>query len=217
MNSTAVGVVERFTALANEERFRGWPMVGEPRLGPKIDYFGQVLNYELRTPRGIEQYTSILRHFGWSMVFGVTTDNQVITLVQWKPGVNRASWEMPPGGIGKVHPETTSEEILAKTRTVYLNETGFGDGEWSYLGAADVETGKYRGAGPDDHGLPAHMYLATGLVQKADARKPLENEIMETLMVPLNEFWNVIDSGLFREISAVACATLALRRLGVKG
>ena len=76
-----------------------------------------------------------------------------------------------------------------------------------------IETGKYRGAGPEDHGLPAHLFLATGLEKTAEARKPNANEIMANLMVPLEEFEEVIDSGLFVETSAVPCALLALRKL----
>lgn len=210
-----MNAIDRFNQLAADPKFAGWPMVGEPELGPKIPFFGQPMNYKLQTGKGVEDYTSIMRYFGWGVVFGVTEDGQVITLVQWKPGVNRASWELPPGGIGKVPPGASDAELQIATKAAYLKETGYGNGEWSYLGSTDVESGKFRGAGPDDHGLPAHMFLATHLVPKADARSPEANEIMETLMVPLREFREVIDSGRFREISAQLCAMHALRRLGI--
>lgn len=208
-----MSATKKFQVLAGQERFKGWPMVGNPVFGEKIPFFGQTMTYRLRTGNGEEEYTSIIRHFGWAGCFGVTKDNEVVTLVQWKPGVNTASWELPPGGIGRIDPGASREEILATTKSVYLKETGFGNGEWSYLGNSLVETGKYRGAGQNDHGLPAHMFLATGLERIADARQPNRNEIMETLMVPLNEFNEVIDSGLFNEISALTCALLALRKL----
>jgi hypothetical protein len=208
-----MNAIKMFQALAAQERFKGWPMVGTPVFGEKIPFFGQTMTYRLRTGNGEEEYTSIIRHFGWAICFGVTKDNEVVTLIQWKPGVNTASWELPPGGIGRIDPGASQEEILATTKSVYLKETGFGNGEWMYLGNSLVETGKYRGAGQNDHGLPAHMFLATGLERIADARQPNRNEIMETLMVPLNEFNAVIDSGLFNEISALTCALLALRKL----
>lgn len=208
-----MNAIEKFKRLAAAPRFQGWPIVGESQLGPKIDFFGQALNYQLQTPAGVENYTSILRHFGWAVVFGVTADQEVITLCQWKPGVNRASWELPPGGIGKVSPNVTLPMIEDSTYEAYLKETGYSDGTWSYLGHVMIETGKYRGAGPDDHGLPAHLFLIRDLRRIMDARRPAANEIMETIMVPLSEFWDVIDSGLFTETSAVACALLALRRL----
>ncbi len=227
--------VEKFQKLATEERFKGWPLVGEPEVGPKIPFFGGTLNYKLQTGNGVEEYTSILRHFGWAVVFGVVetnrrdipeslrdkdhpwqeVDRHVVTLCQWKPGVNRASWELPPGGIGKVDPKATLEEITEKTKQTYLKETGLGNGNFSYLGHIMIETGKYRGAGPDDHGLQAHLFLATELQQVQDVRKPNPNEIMKTLLVPLDEFPEVLASGLFVEESAVACAYKALVKLGL--
>jgi hypothetical protein len=205
--------IERFAEIAAEPRFRGWPLVGEIEYGPKIQFFGEAIHYRLETGNGIEEYWSLLRHFGWVVVFGVAPENMVPTLVQWKPGVNRASWELAPGGIGRVKPDIAPTELLAKAQEFYLRETGYAGGDWSYLGHTLIETGKFRGAGPDDHGLPAHMYLATGIEKKADARKPNANEVMELLEVSLDEFDGIIDSGLFVETSAHSCALLSLRRL----
>lgn len=213
MQQTAI---ERFRALAEEPRFKGWPLVGEPTEGPKIPYFGSTINYKLKTGNGEEEdYTSIIRSFGWVVVFGVTEVGNVITLCQWKPGVNCASWELPPGGIGKLDPGATMEEITQKTKDSYLKETGYGEGNWSYLGYTMIETGKFRGAGPDDHGLKAHMFLATDLEQLQESRNPNPNEIMETIMVDVDEFQKVLASGLFTETSAVACAYKALQQLGM--
>lgn len=67
----------------------------------------------------------------------------------------------------------------------------------------------------DSHGLEALLYLATDLEQEAEARRPGANEIMETIMVPVTDFYEVLDSGLFNECSAVPCAYKALRILGL--
>ncbi len=206
--------IERFKQVASQEKFQGWPLVGEYQLGEKVPYFGQALHYQLRTGNGVEDYTSLIRHFGWCVVFGVNTEGNVITLVQWKPGVNKASWELPPGGIGKIAPGTSQDEILAATQGIYLKETGYGEGKWSYLGHILIETGKYRGAGPNDHGLPAHMMLATDLTKTSNGREPNRNEIMETLEFPLGEIREVVESGLLDEASALPCALLACMRLG---
>lgn len=207
-----MSAIEEFGRIASHPKFAGWPMVGEVEFGDKIKFFGQPITYNLETGNGVESYTSILRHFGWAVVFGVKAD-KVLTLVQWKPGVNRASWELPPGGIGKISPDMSMEEIVAKTREVYLRETGC-TGNFEYLGHIDIETGKYRGAGVDDHGLKAHLSLARDLVEVQGARSPNPNEIMETLWVPIREFPAVLASGLFSEESAVVCAYRALERLG---
>lgn len=214
MEKSKATAVSRFLEIACQPKFNGWPLIGEYEFGEKIPFFGQMLNYTLRTGNGDEPYTSIIRHFGWCVVFGVTAEGKVITLVQWKPGVNRASWELAPGGIGKIAPGASDAEILEKTQEIYMRETGYGEGKWDNLGHILIETGKYRGAGPNDHGLPAHMMLATGLKKIKDARQPNRNEIMETLEVPLEEFRGVIESGHFDEASALPCALLALQKLG---
>ncbi len=202
--------LEQFLELSKQDRFNGWPLAGDIKKGVDIPWFGSSINYQLQVGETIEDYTSIIRSFGWVVVFGVTKDGFVPTLCQWKPGVNQASWELPPGGIGKLSADASMEDILTKTQASYMKETGYGEGHWSYLGFTMIETGKYRGASPDDHGLKAHMYVASGLQKIAEARNPSANEIMETIMVPLDEFREVLESGKFTETSAVACAYKAL-------
>ena len=207
--------IEQFSLIASEPRFQGWPLVGEIRRGIKIPFFGETIDYQLETGNGIEPYTSILRKFGWTVCFGVTSDRKVITGIQWKPGINRGEWDLPPGGIGRISHETTPEELLARTQEAYLRETGYAGGEWSYLGHIMIDSGKYRGADPSDHGFPAHMYLATGIERRQAARNPNPNEIIETLIVPLEEFPEILTSGEFDEASGKMCAALALIKLGV--
>ena len=209
-------VIELFKEIRERINSKTWPQVGDTELLPKIPFFGQPIHYVLETTTGLEDYYSILRHFGWSVVFGITEDDNILTLVQWKPGVNEASWELPPGGIGKINQNASLEEILDKTKEFYLKETGYTSDEfnWTYLGHTMIETGKFRGADEYGNGLPAHMFMATGLKKIQDARQPAPNEIMETLEIPLEDFQDVIESGLFKETSALSCALLALIQLG---
>src|SRR5581483_12023199 len=205
-------VIKRFQQIAEQEKFKGWPMVGDWRLGLEIPHFGQLLEYDLQTPSGKEHYVSLLRYFGWCNVFGVTSEGNVVTLVQWKPGVNRATWGLPPGGIEKIDSATTKEDIISRAQEIYLRETGYGKGTWTYLKHVMIETGKYRGAVPQDHGFGAHMILATNLVKLAEAQ-PKQNEIMEILEVPLADFEKVLASQYFEGEVVNLCALLALRKL----
>ena len=212
--------IEKFREIAGQERFKGWPLAGNYELGEKIPFFGQVLKYRLKTGNGEEPYVSLLRHFGWSVVFGVTAERNVITNIQWKPGINGPEWGLSPGGIGRIGPRAPLGEILQKTKGFFLKETGYGGGEWHYLGRGMVDSGKFRGAGPDDHGLPAHKFLAVDLEHKQEPQ-PLPNEIMEKLQVPLEEFEEILDTdpehNPFNEISAQSCAETALRKLRKMG
>ncbi len=209
-----MSVIDEFKKLSQEERFKGWPLVGEIDKMPKIPYFGNTIKYTLRTGNGNEEYTSIIRQFGWVVVFGITKDGKVITLCQWKPGVNCASWELPPGGIGNLLSGTPLDEIESRTKEAYLKETGYGNGNWNYLGNILIESGKYRGASPADNGFKAHLFIAEHLEFIQNKREPNPNEVMETIMVPIEEFREVLESGLFLEESAVACAYKALIKLG---
>lgn len=158
-------------------------------------------------------YYTLLRHFGWSVVFGVTSDEQTITIIQWKPGVNKSSWELPPGGIGKIEEETSFDLIQEKTKDFYQKETGYGRGKWQYLGSVEIETGKYRGATSKSQGFKAHLWLATGLKKISETHHEPEEKIIP-LLVPLKEFREVLESGLFVETSAVCCSLRALIKLG---
>ncbi len=208
--------IDAFKEIAARPEYTGWPLVpGSLAEGEKIPYFGSTLNYKLETPNGTEDYTSIIRSFGWSVAFAVTKDKQVVTLVQWKPGVNQATWELSPGGIGKLDSGATREEIQQKTEDTLLRETGYGNGRWQYLGNVCIESGKFRGASAEDHGLYAHLFLAEDLEQLQDKRNPNPNEIITLLPVPLSAFRAVLESGLFNETSSVACAYKALEKLGI--
>lgn len=217
--------IEKFKEIAAQEKFKGWPLAGKYRLGGKIPYFGQILEYELVTGNGVEPYVSLLRHnvsllrhFGWSVVFGITTKKMVMTNIQWKPGINAVEWGLSPGGIGRVVPNAPFEEILRKTQEFFLKETGLRKGTWIYLDQVMIESGKFRGARPEDHGVPAHLFLALDLEEVASPT-PLPNEIMEKLLVPLEEFQDVLDERprRFKETSSVACAYAALWELRKMG
>lgn len=204
--------ISRFKELAEQKSFIGWPVVGEPKIGQEIPYFGKTLEYQLKTPNGVENYTSILRDFGWVVVFGITKDGFVPTLCQWKPGVNQASWELPPGGIGKVSSDLEWSEVVNRAMAIYLDETGYGNATWlEYLGYVMIETSKFRGITTEDHGFKAHLFLAVEL-EKVREPSPKKNEIIEPLMVPLWEFKDILTyaHNLFSEASAVACAYRAL-------
>ena len=212
--SSELHAIDQFERIASQSKFAGWPLVGEYELGEEIPFFGKVLHYKLQTPTKVENYASILRHFGWSVVFGVTTQGKVITNIQWKPGINGVEWGLSPGGIGRVKPGTPLNEITRVTQEFFLKETGYGGGDWIYLDNGMVDSGKFRGAGPDDHGLPAHMFLAVDLEHQQEPQ-PLPNEIMEKFHVPLSQFPDILRQRprRFKEISALTCAYAAIDEL----
>lgn len=193
-------------------KLKGWPVISTKEVAT-IPYFGKVIK-QIRDIDGEKMdYYNILRHFGWSVTFGVTADNQVLTLIQWKPGVDKGTWELPPGGIGKIDEEASLDLIQERTKEFYQKETGYGKGKWKYLGYVMIESGKFRGATKDSHGLKAHLWLATGLEKiSGTAHRPEEKIVL--FPIPLEKFRKVVESDLFNETSSVCCAHRALIELG---
>lgn len=202
----------------------GWPVISRERidlsipgmddLSSKIPYFGEVWK-EVRDVNGVPtDYYVIVRQFGWAVCFGITTENKVVMNIQWKPGLNQASLELAPGGIGRVDEEIGLPEVLALTKEQYRKETGYGAGTWKYLGRMMVESGKYRGAAMDSHGLYANLWMATGL-ERVSETEHASNELIRLIEVPVEEFPSVLRSGYMVEESAKQAATLALLELGI--
>lgn len=206
-------VVKRARELLQNKWGEGWPIIGRKTFA-KIPFYGEVVE-ETRLVKGVEKpYFPIVRQSGWAVVFGVSFDERdVLTLIQWKPGVNRGSWELPPGGIGSFMEDAPIKTILERTKEIYRKETGYGDGEWIHLDHIAIETGMYRGATVDSHGFRAHLFLADGL-RRISGTEHQQNEMIELFPVPLQEFRQVLESGLFVEESAVVCAYKALVKLG---
>ncbi|MFA6476195.1 MAG: hypothetical protein WCV68_02135 [Candidatus Paceibacterota bacterium] len=218
MGNVSPAILE-FERLASQERFQGYgfPLVGEPELFVDIPWYGEVWKEIRREPDDpTHAWYPIVRKFGWAVALCVTKDGYVPTLCQRKNGVG-VSWELPPGGVRAFNDlvNPTEDDYLAAVQAAYLKETGFGGGKWQSLGHVTIESGKYRGPTMDSHGLKARLYLATDIEPVAEARSPGSNEVMETIMVPVADFYEVLESRRFNECSAVSCAYKALRVLGL--
>ena len=196
-----------------EELGSGWPVISSEIIGT-IPYFGKILKQVRDVNQEQVEYYNILRHFGWSVVFGVTKENNVLTIIQWKPGANKGTWELPPGGIGKITEEASFDLIFEGTKKSFQKETGYGKGNWRYLNWIRIETGKYRGATPESHGFKAHLWLATDLEKISEFDHAPEEKI-KLLPVPLNEFPEIMERNLISEESAVCCIYKALIRLDI--
>lgn len=191
----------------------GWPVISSEET-ITIPYFGKVLKQVRSVGQKQVEYYNLLRHFGWSVVFGLTKENNVLTIIQWKPGVNKGVWELPPGGIGKVAEDAPLNLILERTKEFFQKETGYGKGDWQYLDWIGIETGKYRGATAESHGFRAHLWLATDLEKVSDLDHAPEEKI-KILPVPVNELPKITRRNLISEESAVCCIYRAFIKLGI--
>lgn len=148
--------------LANPE-MAYWPLVRTEEESHK--FFGSV-RPEVRLTRGGEDTFYMLgRRFGWAVALTITEEGYVLLNIQPKPGLAAASLEMPAGGIGK-DPKRTTEDIIRLTREQVLRETGYGNGNATYLGFSLIETGKMFDPAVEEpyepgvgRGLKAHCVL----------------------------------------------------------
>lgn len=128
-------------------------------------------------------------------IFAITTDNEVITVLQWRPGPEKILCEMPGGKKedNETHLEAAKREL--KEETSYV-------GEMTYLGSFPSnpysETKK-------------HMYMASNCVKANEELDLDENEFLMVKLIPLKTFRRLLANAKIGNGTDVAY--LALNRL----
>jgi ADP-ribose pyrophosphatase len=103
----------------------------------------QITREHVRLPNGVEMddwYRIDLAVF--SIVFAVTSDNQVVLTEQYRHGPGRAVFELPAGDIGEPF---TPDNALEHARRELREETGYTAADWHYMGRFFIDSN--RGCG----------------------------------------------------------------------
>ena len=96
--------------------------------GPEIPLFGVRLD-KMRHPTSLAEFERVvLEAPDWVNVVAVTTDGKIVMVEQYRFGVGDLTIE-PVGGI-----IDAGEDSLEAAKRELLEETGFGSGNWRYLG-----------------------------------------------------------------------------------
>lgn len=150
---------------------------------------------DYRLPSGKEDEFYIRVSPDGVMVLGITEDNQVITVKQYRPGPNKIFYELPGGMIDE------GEEPLTAAIREFREETGY-EGKAEYVGEwyEDAYTDRTR-----------HCVVARHC--KEVAEQVLEDtEFAEVALMDLPEFIKIARSG---QLTDTAGAMLGLDYLGL--
>lgn len=113
----------------------------------------------------------------------------VVMIRQYRFGVGYTTLETPGGMVD------AGEDSLAAAKRELLEETGYGDGRWRYLGAVEPN--------PAIHDNLCHHWLAEG-VQRICDPTPGEGEAISVERMELPEVVEAVHSGEIKHVLALS-------------
>lgn len=144
----------------------------------------------------------VIERRDFSVIFGITPENDVVLVRQYKHGVGETMLELPAGFI------EDGEPPLDAARREFTEETGYTADEFIPLGELRI--------GPSNMNHKAHAYLARNAVNTGSQHLD-ETEDIEALTMPAGELMDAVSDGRISCMNSVAVISLALRYLETNG
>lgn len=116
----------------------------------------------------------------WVTIVAVTTEGRIVMVEQYRFGVGELTTEPVAGMVD------SGEESLDAAKRELMEETGFGEGRWRYLGSVQ--------ANPAIHDNLCHHWLAEDVVA-VQAPAPDEGEAIRVRLMSLDEIKEAIVGG----------------------
>lgn len=161
----------------------------ESRAGPELPLF-QVRFDRMQHPHSkAEMDRLVLGSVDWVNMVALDGQGRCVMVRQYRFGVGYSTLETP-GGM--VDPGENSETAA---RRELLEETGYGGGQWQYLGAVEPN--------PAIHDHLCHHWLATGVESVAEPT-PGQGEAIEVCVLTETEVVEAVASGKLRHALALS-------------
>ncbi|NLJ72748.1 MAG: NUDIX hydrolase [Syntrophomonadaceae bacterium] len=162
----------------------------EKTVGSKVIFSGKIINVQVdtvRLPNGRESTREIVKHAEAVAVVALDNDNNIYLVKQYRKPVEETLLEIPAGIL------EPNEELITCAYRELEEETG--------LKASKMEKllSFYSAPGFTDEKIT--IYLATELT-KGEINFD-EDELLETLKMPLIDAFNLINSGLIIDAKSI--------------
>lgn len=144
----------------------------------------------LENPRSGRQFERlVLESVDWVNVVAVDTSGRLVMVEQYRFGIEAVTLETPGGMVddGEDHGTAARRELL--------EETGYGDGQWTYMGAVEPN--------PAIHGHLCHHWLAVD-VRPVAAATPGAGEDVAILLMEPDALAQAIEDGHLRHALALS-------------
>ncbi len=171
----------------NDDALR-WKKIGS-KAGPELPLF-RVRYDTMQHPTSLEEFQRVvLETSDWVNVIAITIDGKIVMVEQYRFGVGDLTIE-PAAGL--IDP---GEESLQAAQRELLEETGFGEGTWRYLGSVQ--------ANPAIHNNVCHHWLVEGVVV-VDDPNPDAGEAIRVHLMTLDEIKTAIAVGKLKHPLALS-------------
>jgi ADP-ribose pyrophosphatase len=115
----------------------------------------------------------------WVMVLGITTDQKFVLIRQYRHGIAEVHYELAAGVVD------AGTSILENAQREFLEETGYGGGQWQMWLKAS--------ANPATHTNTGHIFLATG-VSKQRNQNLDDTEDIEVQLFSIEEIRHLLET-----------------------